>query len=393
MDISQDSIKKEPLNNSDACHKQSAAVSCGMVLSDDQPNLEPCHKELLSNSRDDACRKLPAVVSHDVHTVEPSSMDVGQGCDELLSNLSSTPCQEHPTEVAQCRLLSDDQSNMEPDGQAEFQFSSGLFSRNGKSLVCDFCGRFFQERRNLKSHLRVHTGEKPYVCDICSKRFAQRSTLKTHKDIHNRPGGRSLHGKQKNEGKFKCDVRSYAFNKPSALLMHMSVHTGDKPFSCDFCNRLFARKGNLKCPLETCPQNDQGHQKSYLCDMCGRCFTSRQYLKNHVKIHTNDRAFPCDVCDKRFITSSELRKHQWCHRTEKPYCCGNCSFTTALRGNFTRHLKTHEKSFPFACESCDKRFKTKSELATHQFVHPEELMISGPSKLNGSLSSGSDLIW
>ncbi|XP_071804910.1 LOW QUALITY PROTEIN: uncharacterized protein [Asterias amurensis] len=325
------------------------------VLSNDQ----------LSNSLNDACR---------IHVYKQPSMDDGLGGDDLLSNSSNASCQERLIEeVVRCRLLSDYQSDMEPNGQAEFQFPSGLFSRNGKSLDCDFCGRFFHERRNLKSHLRVHTGEKPYVCDICNKRFAQRSTLKTHKDIHNRPGGSSLHGKQKNEGNFKCDVCGYAFSKPSALLMHTSVHTGEKPFSCDFCNRLFARKGNLKCHLETCPQNVHGHQKSYLCDMCGQCFTSRQYLKTHAKIHTNDRVFPCDVCDKRFITSSELRKHQWCHKTEKPYCCGNCSFTTALRGNFTRHLKVHEKIFLFACDHCNRRFKTGSELETHRLVHPYEL--------------------
>lgn len=51
-------------------------------------------------------------------------------------------------------------------------------------LKCVLCRRGFNSRSNLRSHMRIHTLEKPFACKYCTRKFSQSSTLRNHVRLH-----------------------------------------------------------------------------------------------------------------------------------------------------------------------------------------------------------------
>ncbi|BFF95263.1 zinc finger protein 180-like [Drosophila madeirensis] len=47
--------------------------------------------------------------------------------------------------------------------------------RDERPFRCAQCSKSFQEKSNLRVHIRSHTGERPYQCIHCSKKFRYRN--------------------------------------------------------------------------------------------------------------------------------------------------------------------------------------------------------------------------
>ena len=66
-----------------------------------------------------------------------------------------------------------------------FLFSGGqLWNVQGSQLVeiftCAVCAKGFKLKHNLKQHMSIHTGDRPYACQFCQKKFRRKHHLERH---------------------------------------------------------------------------------------------------------------------------------------------------------------------------------------------------------------------
>lgn len=129
---------------------------------------------------------------------------------------------------------------------------------------CDFCPKTFVTRSDLNWHLDKHTEERNFECEICKCKFKSKNSLRIHKRRH------------VDENKYVCKVCGKEFNSSAALSNHKLVHSDVKRYKCH-CGNEYKRLESYKC---------------------------------HQSVHSGERPFSCQWCTRTFVNSANCRKHK-----------------------------------------------------------------------------------
>ena len=105
------------------------------------------------------------------------------------------------------------------------------------------------------------------------------------------------------------------------------------------CGKEFSDAGSLKKHTST------HGEKQFLCtyEGCGKRFLDNSKLRRHILVHTGERPYECQYCNKRFSLDFNLRTHLRTHTGDKPYQCSypGCLKRFTQSSNLAAHEKNH----------------------------------------------------
>jgi len=257
-----------------------------------------------------------------------------------------------------------------------------------KPYICTLCGKGFTQPTHLKVHKRTHDGSRPYMCSVCGKTFAIASNMRKHLAIHDRENTEEppnspniLDAAVLTETSFKvpdfvpmtnhpCGHCQVIFNTKRELLTHLAGHAEINPFHClvQECDARFPSQKKLTI------HERKLHGKQHACTYCGRVCVSSSQLHKHILTHTGEKPHNCDQCGKAFTQKSHVTHHiNTVHgeggEREKKHVCQECGKGFVTKSVLLKHSMLHSDERPFQCTFCPKTFVQKSHLKVHISKH------------------------
>lgn len=169
----------------------------------------------------------------------------------------------------------------------------------------------------------------------------------------------------------------------------MIVHSGEKPFKCEFCDVRCTMKANLKSHVRI--------KHTFKCLHCAFQGRDRADLLEHSRLHRADHPEKCPECSYSCSSKAALRVHSRVHCPDRPFKCGHCSFDTKQPSNLAKHVKKFhgdalkseaaerrdagrpggrqaarlDAKKTFHCDRCDASFMREDSLRSHRRQHSE----------------------
>lgn len=165
-------------------------------------------------------------------------------------------------------------------------------------FTCQQCCKSYTTNKKLISHIEyVHLNIVKYRCNICEKAYQFKSDLKDHMIAHGE------------NQKFQCDQCEKSYTRRKRLNDHVRfAHLNTVKYICEYCSKPFRTKAHLLNHLRNVHENSG----KYSCNYCEKRYSQLSDMRVHVTKHTGERPFECGVCGIKFTNYMAKKSEYKC---------------------------------------------------------------------------------
>ena len=182
------------------------------------------------------------------------------------------------------------------NSSSSFMLQGHLKQHSGEfDYSCENCEKKFSQKALYKSHQKVHVDRnlKSLECEICSRTLYDFAVLRVHMY--------QMHG----EAKLPCSQCNKKLRTKKLLQKHNQLHEDEGLFKCNACNQSFKKKITLTTHIVLTHTDD----KTNYCSLCDKGFLTPCQLKRHEGLHTGYKPFKCEYCKKAFMLKYNMKYH------------------------------------------------------------------------------------
>ena len=211
---------------------------------------------------------------------------------------------------------------------------------------CPECDQTFGTKNKIIHHIKMMHLKLTFACEKCGKPFDGKLGLMQHMmKVHDKEGKR-----------VQCDVCQMWISDKACLKDHARTHTGEKPYTCTFCDKTFTSAAAMTA-----------HRKKRHPDSWAAEKKRRQWLVDNRGKDSTEYRVQCHLCNESRTTIEEVRAH-WSEAHP-----GMTDQTGEYNDEYKKYMSIKRGGDePFSCDPCGMEFKTMHGLKIHaHHIHSE----------------------
>ncbi|KAH3772561.1 hypothetical protein DPMN_173902, partial [Dreissena polymorpha] len=226
------------------------------------------------------------------------------------------------------------QNGSHSDFDSNNEDSQGTVSLTGRqTYVCKICDRVYHHSRSLKKHMKKHkTESEVFECHICPYKCDSKRDLNTHLNMHSGVKG------------FSCPMCSTMCMRKSSVLRHirqthhysfeqareiLKMHLAEIDLSDRLSDTDRIDNSNSNSATDTKSFQDRLASPHFTCNICKQIFLKSYQLEEHLKTghvsSSKDRkltdhaeGYKCRICLAFFSSNSDLQDHLLTYHSLSP---------------------------------------------------------------------------